>query len=56
MEPYVGCWATLCCKLDLYQVTTQEELDELREWIEEDWAVGIWPTREDALRDLSRAT
>jgi hypothetical protein len=55
----VGWWYTVCCEIDLYQIKTQEELDEIRlifERNQEEEFLGnwwhFWPTYEEAMREL----
>lgn len=57
--PKLGYWWAECCVLDLYQLTTQEQVDELTADIIDRWTVdgtnfglGVWPTLEEAFAAL----
>lgn len=57
VRPMAGYWAAECCILDLFQIKTQEEADDLWEVIQERWAVdgfglSVWPTLEAAYASL----
>jgi hypothetical protein len=55
MEPKIGDWWAACCIEDLYEIRTNEDLEDVLEWLsEEDFGgiAGLWPTREAALADL----
>jgi hypothetical protein len=53
----IGAWATMCCYIDLYQITTGEDVAEIREdFMEPDYrercGYTVWPTLRDALLDM----
>lgn len=57
--PQIGYWVAECCVLDLYQVTTQAQLDDLMADLEDRWekdgtnfGIMIWPTLAEAFAGL----
>jgi hypothetical protein len=52
----MGAWAAMCCHLDLYEITDEEELEHIREQLtdptvtREGWMV--WATRREALEEM----
>lgn len=52
----VPCWAALCCEEDLRLVETQEELDELIAFNEDDdldMPYRFWATKDEAMAALT---
>ena len=54
----IGDWTLVCCEIDLHQIATQEEVDDIRaEWADaEDGELvpRVWATREAALEWIER--
>ena len=49
----IGDWVTLCCERDLYQITTPDELAEIREQVNvEELHYECWPDRHSAVSEL----
>jgi len=50
----IGHWATLCCHLDLFQVLTEEKLQEIRlDWAEDGIPWEAWETEPEALAAIA---
>jgi hypothetical protein len=52
--PAIGDWATLCCHLDLQQITNQERLDDIIDGLEDEIPWRVWATKEEALSEISK--
>jgi uncharacterized protein YpuA (DUF1002 family) len=50
--PYVGCWVSYCCYLDLYKVEDEEELNSVIENLEESLGVSLYDSEVNALKDI----
>jgi len=50
----IGYWWTYCCHLDLEEIKTEEDLQNIREQLEDDEPPmpGIWPTKLKALQEI----
>ena len=50
----IGMWATQCCHRDLYQISTDTEIENILE----DWDDGVshdvWETKREALLDIRK--
>lgn len=59
IEPQIGCWWAECCMEDLRQVTTEVELERLKEIIQDHEDDGIplyvFRTHEEAVQALDEA-
>jgi hypothetical protein len=50
--PEIGDWVTICCYCDLYQVLTQEEIDEIISDNEDGIGYKIFSSLKEAIREL----
>lgn len=54
--PEIGWWYAECCRQDLYQIETEEDLRDVLKAIKDHNADGftlqVWPTKEEALKVL----
>lgn len=53
----IGAWAAQCCECDLFQITTEEDIEDIREDLTEPdererRGFRVWTTQEQALEDL----
>lgn len=51
-KPVVGDWYTFCCELELKQITSVAELQDVIESLDDDMPATIWHSREEALKNL----
>ena len=50
----IGDWWAPCCEQDLRQILTQEDLDDMRDWVDDEAPFeGVWDTQEEALADIA---
>lgn len=56
----IGQWWTICCHLDLEEIKTDKDLEDVKEmahnaWIEEDFPkIDIWETQLEALLEIRK--
>ena len=48
----VGYWYTMCCELDLRQLTAEDDLEDIRRDVEQ-YGARVWPTKESALAEIA---
>lgn len=50
----IGQWATTCCHQDLYQIKTQDQIEEVvDDWDDEDgFDTEVWETKLEALTEI----
>ena len=53
-EIQIGYWYTYCCHLDLEEIKTEEDLQDIRQEIEDDEPLlpHVWPTKLEALQEM----
>lgn len=52
-EPRVGDWWSQCCELDLYQIESEDDLQSIKDMVNDGDEIGlegIWSTREEGLK------
>lgn len=50
----IGMWATQCCHYDLYEIKSDEQINQIVEDWDEGLSHDVYKTKKDALLDIRR--